>query len=154
MERRGAGRVASSARYRVKFSAGYKGPSRVSPKAGFTALLVNLAVCAYIFKTHFDPPGWKGSHCRRQFPAPPLAAPRPPSPRDALRGCFFLFTRGRATRTTPTDAWTKASSRTLPPPLFTVRRRTRRQGSNSSQSSDLCHFNAAPVGSIKLLIRV
>lgn len=51
----------------VKFSTEYKGPSRAWPKAGFTALLVNLAVCAYIFKTHFDPPGWKGSHCRRQF---------------------------------------------------------------------------------------
>lgn len=27
---------------------------------------MNLAVCAYIFKTHFDPPGWKGSHCERR----------------------------------------------------------------------------------------
>lgn len=35
----------------MKFSAEYKGPSRAWPKAGFTALLVNLAVCAYIFKT-------------------------------------------------------------------------------------------------------
>lgn len=67
--RQGWGRrvAPSSAGYRVKFSTEYKGPSRAWPKAGFTALLVNLAVCAYIFKTHFDPPGWKGSHCRRQF---------------------------------------------------------------------------------------
>lgn len=35
----------------MKFSAEYKGSSRAWPKAGFTALLVNLAVCAYIFKT-------------------------------------------------------------------------------------------------------
>ena len=61
------GGIASSVGYRVKFSAEYKGPSRAWPKAGFTALLVNLAVCAYNFKTHFDPPGWKGSYCRRQF---------------------------------------------------------------------------------------
>lgn len=78
-------------RYRVKFSAEYKGPSRAWPKAGFTALLVNLAVCAYIFKTHFDPPGWKGSHCRRQFsifspsaPSLPLCPRYLPFPR-----CFL-----------------------------------------------------------------
>lgn len=82
--------VASSVGYRVKFSAEYKGPSRAWPKAGFTALLVNLAVCAYIFKTHFDPPGWKGSHCRRQFSIFSLYPTPVPSSAPLFRGWLLL----------------------------------------------------------------
>ena len=107
--KRGAGGIASSVGYRVKFSAEYKGPSRAWPKAGFTALLVNLAVCAYIFKTHFDPPGWKGSYCRRQFsifslyptPVPSLLTLAPVPVLCSAAGLLLLlllFTRGRATR--------------------------------------------------------
>jgi len=51
---------------------------RAWPKAGFTALLVNLAVCAYIFKTRFDPSGWKGPHCERQLSYFGRIARRPP----------------------------------------------------------------------------
>lgn len=126
--------VASSVGYRVKFSAEYKGPSRAWPKAGFTALLVNLAVCAYIFKTHFDPPGWKGSHCRRQFSIFSLyPTPVPSSPLCSVAGFFFLFTRGRATR--PTNGYEPGFLQNLPP--FPLGRPRRKGCTNSSQFSAL-----------------
>lgn len=112
-------------RYRVKFSAEYKGPSRAWPKAGFTALLVNLAVCAYIFKTHFDPPGWKGSHCRRQFSIFSPSAPSLPLCPRYLPFPPLLpsssFSRGGARATRPTDTMLldvgEFLERTCPPSL-------------------------------------
>lgn len=114
------GGIASSVGYRVKFSAEYKGPSRAWPKAGFTALLVNLAVCAYIFKTHFDPPGWKGSYCRRQFSIFSLySTPVPSLPALAslyapwLGCCFFFFSHGAEPRV-PTNGYVKRGTRHSP----------------------------------------
>lgn len=89
---RGEGDGVVCRRYRVKFSAEYKGPSRAWPKAGFTALLVNLAVCAYIFKTHFDPTRLEGIALSETIlylflPPPPV----PSSPRVTYVTLPFLF---------------------------------------------------------------
>lgn len=116
-------------RYRVKFSAEYKGPSRAWPKAGFTALLVNLAVCAYIFKTQLRSTRLEGIALSetilylfslRPSISPPLPAlpslPLPPSAGSFL----FLFTRRGRSHAYPTDTMLldvgEFLERTYPPP--------------------------------------
>lgn len=116
-------------RYRVKFSAEYKGPSRAWPKAGFTALLVNLAVCAYIFKTQLRSTRLEGIALSetilylfslRPSISPPLPAlpslPLPPSAGSFL----FLFTRRGRSHAYPTDTMLldvgEFLERTCPPP--------------------------------------
>lgn len=85
--------------------------------------------CAHTFsKLNFDPPGWKGSHCRRQFsifsPSAPLSLPLCPRYLPSLppsAGSFlFLFTRRGRSHAYPTDTMLldvgEFLERTCPPP--------------------------------------
>lgn len=117
-------------RYRVKFSAEYKGPSRAWPKAGFTALLVNLAVCAYIFKTQLRSTRLEGIALSetilylfslRPSISPPLPAlPSLPPPPPSAGSFLFLFTRRSRSHAYPTDTMLldvgEFLERTCPPP--------------------------------------
>lgn len=117
-------------RYRVKFSAEYKGPSRAWPKAGFTALLVNLAVCAYIFKTQLRSTRLEGIALSetilylfslRPSISPPLPAlPSLPPPPPSAGSFLFLFTRRGRSHAYPTDTMLldvgEFLERTCPPP--------------------------------------
>lgn len=175
---RGEGDGVVCRRYRVKFSAEYKGPSRAWPKAGFTALLVNLAVCAYIFKTHFDPTRLEGIALSETilylFLPPPPSRPHPalptlPSPSSSppppqAGSFFFLFTRGRGGEARVHNGYDVVGdiSRELAPSLFSVRPSCEERDAAVSANSSPPRFSLCPShhlarrrarrGPIKLLV--